>query len=782
MKFGAPCPKSNQTKWRLPVLLVWCLAMGGVSFGSQVSLLDKIAEAERALSRGDNQTAIATWLEAAKQLELAGRRADEAEILINVAEAYQDLGLYSSALEVLTTAKRAQSQQQSATYVKILGTSGAVLLGMRDIEKADIDLTVALSLARQLDETNVSAFIQNNLGNLYAAKQQERNAIAAYSESADIARANGLYSLEARALTNIATLWCRNGKFTNCESVQKEALQVIRSLVDSHDKANLLVTTGLNAMTLLDRFPERRADLIVSAHSILSEASSVSELVGDLRVASYALGYLGNLYEKEHRLQDALRLTRKAVSYADKTNAPESLYRWQWQAGRLLQALQSTDEALRAYRGSVATLQNIRQEFPGAYAGAATAFRESVGVAYFEMIDLLMRRASSLPPERAKAYLTEARDTLEEFKLAELRDYFRDDCVDAYLARASTVEKLAEDVAVIYPISLRDRLELLVQLPSGLERIPVPVSEQSLTAEVRRFRELVQQSDTNLYRAPAQQLYKWLIEPMHGLLKSASKVNTLVFVPDGPLRTIPIAALWNGTEFLAQQFAVAVTPSFRLSDPRPLKRERIKVLLMGLTQSVRNVGLAGPEDFAPLPGVEAELNAINDVYPGGTLLRDESFRLSNVEAELAKTEFSVVHVASHAAFASNVSDSFLLTYNEKFSPDELGRLIGRFRLRETPIELLTLSACESAAGDDRAALGLAGVAVKAGAKSALATLWVVDDYASADLVSSFYRNLRNDTLSKAKALQEAQKELWKASSLYTHPYYWSSFVLINNWL
>ncbi|GJL64912.1 MAG: hypothetical protein NPIRA04_35660 [Nitrospirales bacterium] len=108
-------------------------------------------------------------------------------------------------------------------------------------------------------------------------------------------------------------------------------------------------------------------------------------------------------------------------------------------------------------------------------------------------------------------------------------------------------------------------------------------------------------------------------------------------------------------------------------------------------------------------------------------------------------------------------------------------MIGLYQFRDTPLDLLTLSACETAAGDDRAALGLAGVAIKAGARSALATLWFINDKATSELITEFYRQLQNVSVSKAMALQIAKKTLMSHPS-YQHPGYWSPFLLINNWL
>jgi CHAT domain-containing protein len=115
------------------------------------------------------------------------------------------------------------------------------------------------------------------------------------------------------------------------------------------------------------------------------------------------------------------------------------------------------------------------------------------------------------------------------------------------------------------------------------------------------------------------------------------------------------------------------------------------------------------------------------------------------------------------------------------SMEQLAAYVGLFRFRETPLELIVLSACETAQGDDRSALGLAGIAVKAGARSAVGTLWKVNDVAASELITAFYGRLADPSVSRAAALQDAQRKLL-ADWRYRHPGYWSAFVLISDWL
>jgi CHAT domain-containing protein len=186
------------------------------------------------------------------------------------------------------------------------------------------------------------------------------------------------------------------------------------------------------------------------------------------------------------------------------------------------------------------------------------------------------------------------------------------------------------------------------------------------------------------------------------------------------------------------------------------------------------------QGFSELPNVAAELQAVGQLYRG-KVLKDQEYVVDKVEAELGLAPYSVVHIASHGQFESDVRQTFLLAYDGKLTMDGLEKLISPSRYRDQPISLLTLSACQTAAGDDRAALGLAGVAVKAGASSALASLWFINDQSASMLVAEFYTQLRQPGMSKADALRNAQLRML-ADKRFSHPSYWSPFLLIGNWL
>ena len=233
-----------------------------------------------------------------------------------------------------------------------------------------------------------------------------------------------------------------------------------------------------------------------------------------------------------------------------------------------------------------------------------------------------------------------------------------------------------------------------------------------------------------------------------------------------------MAALHDGRQFVVNQYAIAVTPSMELTDSRPLDRGKLNLLTMGLTESVQG--------FPALPNVAAEVENLRSMY-GGRHLIDNQFLVLSMEREMKNKEVGIVHIASHGVVENDVNNSFLLAYDDKVTMDRLSQLVGLLQSRQHPLELLTLSACETAVGDDRAALGLAGVAVKAGARSALASLWFIDDKATSDLVAEFYRQLQDPNVTKAVSLQRAQQKIMSEPA-HQYPSYWAPFLLINNWM
>jgi CHAT domain-containing protein len=235
-----------------------------------------------------------------------------------------------------------------------------------------------------------------------------------------------------------------------------------------------------------------------------------------------------------------------------------------------------------------------------------------------------------------------------------------------------------------------------------------------------------------------------------------------------------MAALHDGVRFLVEKVAVAVTPGLELMESSPAPAGGDRVMLGGLSESVQG--------FSPLAHVTGEIAHLQKLYPGSQSFTDKAFSKEAISEAILTQEFSVVHIASHGVFSEDIRKSFVLTHDSKLTLDDLERCIRPAQLHDHPLEMLALSACQTAAGDDRAALGLAGVAVKAGARSAFASLWFVNDEAAAKLVGEFYSRLTGGHAGgKALALQEAQKTMLRQDR-FKHPCYWAPFLIIGNWL
>jgi len=587
-------------------------------------------------------------------------------------------------------------------------------------------------------------------GNEQAADGDPEGALASYEESERLATEGGAASLARLANASAVRSLIELGRTERAAGELDRALADVEAVEDPKARAKLRIHLGRSLILLGER--SRAASAFVAA-------SRDARLADDARLDSYALGYGAELYEDAKRTEDALELTRRALFAAQRAAAPDALYRWQWQLARIQRAAGDADAALVAFREAVRTVNGVKQ-----------VASSEVEPLYTGFVDLLLLRAAGTGGGEQQALLGEARDAMEDFKAAELRDYFRDPCLDAQRTAASDT---VPGALVVYPILLPDRLELVTGLGGVLRSYTVPVTRDALIDEVRAFRKKLEKRTTHQYIRHAQVLYEWLIRPLESAISSKG-VNTLVFVPGGALRTIPLAALRDEKtgKFLIEKIAVAITPSLTLTNPAAIDRESVRLLAAGISESV--------QDYRALPYVKHELDAVMEIFPGRRLM-DAEFVASRFETEISDQPFGIVHIASHGEFEADSAESFLLTYDGKLSMDELADLVGRTRFRAQGIELLTLSACQTAAGNDRAALGLAGVALRAGARSALATLWSVNDRAAAALVVEFYTQLAKSGVSRAEALRRAQL-MTLQNHAYRHPSYWSAYLLISSWL
>ncbi|AFZ18401.1 hypothetical protein Mic7113_2609 [Allocoleopsis franciscana PCC 7113] len=815
-------------------IALWQQALTQISAAPERAIIySNLAIAYRQIGQLDR--AIAHWEQAIQiyraQKDEAARSA-QARLFTEQGQAYSDLGQHKRAITLLQSAvKITQNTPNRLTEAAAQGALGSAYWALGDYDQALAAHQTSLKIARELNYPPYITTALNNLGNVYASRgdrytyqaelaqlegnnrefsrlsqaaTQDRTQGKTYFEQSWQA-AQGVSGLEeARALMNWNRLLVRSQRSGASGNAQTQitqhdgnlilknfnrASELLQTAPDSRDKAYALIN-------LAEQISKVEGSNLQPA-TLLEQALTVARKIGDARAESFALGSFAELHEAAGDLNRALALNRKAQFAAQQINAPDSLYRWQWHVGRMLKALGETEQAIAAYEQAIATLQSIRGDIVGANKDLQLDFREQVEPVYRELMTLLLEsppsaKVKSVIPtpksllpnpyiqvslkttksNRAKSSVEQVVDILELLKLAELQNFFGDECVQVALAESEGEAALTDtNTVVVYSVILDKQTHLILRSPDGsLTHYPIAMGRQAIEQKIDQLRYFLELRATEDYLSQAQKIYDWLIRPLEANL-TTFKPNTVVFINDGVLRKVPMAALHDGKEFLIQKYPIATTPSLSLTTRQPVHNNNLSALSLGLTVE--------RSPFASLSNVRAEVEAVNQIL-GGTKLIDEGFTLPNLQTQLQKKSYPIVHIATHGKFGVDAESTFLVGFDQRLSIETLDNLLRSRRSREA-VELLTLSACQTAAGDNRSALGIAGVAVRAGVESALATLWYINDEATVPLIKEFYSQLRQPNVTKAEALRRAQVKMI-ADANYNHPAVWSPFVLIGNWL
>ncbi|MEE3715756.1 CHAT domain-containing protein [Tumidithrix elongata RA019] len=398
--------------------------------------------------------------------------------------------------------------------------------------------------------------------------------------------------------------------------------------------------------------------------------------------------------------------------------------------------------------------------------------------------------------------LQKAFEAIEKAYVSELGIYLGEDLKPPTLNMnqaqdtISEVSKRSGSISVlIYPVILNDRIEILVVPPKELgkpfHRYTNYANEAEIITLLEEYRANLRDSSSQDYLVQAQKLYDWVIRPIDDRLQ-ALKIETVVFVMDSGLRVIPPAAMHDGKQFLMERYASANIPSLRLTRFEERDRKNTNILAMGLTEA--------REGLSALPAVEVEVKTIGTQVLSGVAFLNQDFTVRNMQDQRSKSSYGILHLGTHGQFlADRAKDSYIQFWDSKLRSHQIPEL----RFDKPVIDMLTLSACETAVGNN---LGISGLAIESGARSILASLWTVSDAGTAPLMINFYKVFPS-ALSKATALRQAQLDLLRgkvkiennqivgieglgaialpkgvANVDLRHPYFWSSFILVGNWL
>lgn len=734
---------------------------------------------------------------------------------LHTGQTYLQQGQYFLALDDLRSAQDlAVTPEQQAQASGMLGLTH---YQMRHREQAEALLRQALDSGADADPDR--ARWMATLADLQANRGQREEARILYADAAKLAGDNP--GLRASIRLGQAALLAPEQRLAELARIHDS----LEAITEPTDHARYLLDLGTQAQ-------ESGGAGLKLAYACFQQARQ--ELDDQQpRLLADALGGLAQLYEDQKRHDESSRLNQQAIRLAQGIDAHDLLLDLEWRQARLYRNMKQPTQALAAYQRAVEHIEAIRQDIPVEYNNGRSSFRETLEPVYLGLADVLLAEASHASGEDKTVLLRRARETVELIKQSELEDFLGGRCA-VHRSKGALLEAVDPTTAIIYPILLPERLELLVTSGNEIRQYTQSIQATNLK-ELAHHLALSLRSGEDDIKSVSGQLYAWLIAPIEPWLHQRH-VQTLVMVPDGILRLIPPAALYDGEHYLIENYALAISPGLTLFESAPLQQHGVKVLLAGMSEpgavvehlppiimqefandAERGVKINGKlpssralpmsltdpgatsnqtrgmdvghlndpavlsriKEQLKLPGVVQEMDTLRQELPN-TFLMNDTFTVAEFNREVGLNPYSVVHVASHGIFGSTADTSFVMAHDNIININDLERLFKSRKFEQQPVELLTLSACQTAEGDDRAPMGLSGIALKARVRSTLGTLWPISDEAAPFIMGDFYKALLQPGVSKAQALRQAQISLIKNKKL-ANPFFWSPFILVGNW-
>ncbi len=696
--------------------------------------------------------------------------------------------------EFVVLRDRFATQLHHPLAAQLLTRLAATLQYTGRLERSRQLLDLSLSTLDPQQQPQAAAMAHLVLGNIHRSLEQPDEAIAQYKTAAELATPLSASSLWLDAQINHTRLLLTTKQVPAARALAPAILSRLQTEPLNH---RTLIARLVFAQHWLDvPNPSPPVDRATLAH-LVADGIQAARQRGDRAAEAYGLGILGSAYAQTHQTDTAIQLTRDALALARPLQSPELIYPWEWQLTQLLEIQGDLDGAIAANERAVDTLETLENDLVSSNRDSQFSFRESVEPIYRNLVSLLLTPDTRHTKNQTQANgnngmisqgnLRRARQVIENLQVAELNDFFRTPCISA---RTTEIDQIINQgdrsTAVLYPILLDDRLTVILSLPGdnpqgdALLRYNIAgANPATISRTVDQLRRTLAGNlpESRVY-GPAQTLYEWLIAPFEADLQ-AHQIETLTFVLDGPLRRLPMAVLFDGEQYLIEKYNLAITPGLQLVPPRSLQSVELSPLVAGLSEARHG--------FEAIPAVVDEVKHIRDSFPNSKLLFNESFTTANLLDAIQTNPFPIVHLATHGEFNATPTDTFLLTWDNKINANEFSQVLQSRDLQQNspPIELLILSACQTALGDDRAALGLAGLAVRSGARSTIASLWSVSDESTGLMMQELYQILlhspEQDTLKRAEVLRRAQLSLLQSDDFH-HPFFWAPFILIGSWL
>ena len=792
-------------------------------------------EGLRQYGLGQLRPAIATFESAALLYRAVGNSSQEAAALNNIGLASQDLGDFEQALnylqQALVIARNVESQLVES---EILDNLALVYANLGQVEQAVEFYQQALVIQRQLNNPSEESISLLGLGFAYERLEQYEQAITYYQQALVVQRSIGDRVGEAHTLNNMGMTYYYMGQSDLALQFLEESIAILQELV-SEDVPGQLVLKGY-AFNSLGRIYASLSRLNESWHAYQQSLKILTE-VGDRSGQTIALSRIGDLLVQQNQPELAILFYKRSVNVTEAirqdieglpieyqqsyTNTVADTYRkladLLLQQDRVLEAqqvldllkVQELDDYLHRVRGNEETAQGIDllpqersviEQFDQQLEQAIEFGRELTELEAIPRDDRTPEQEQRLLELREKERQT--RLAYNEFLstpdvqtlIQQLRQTTAGQNIEPLdlISLRRNLGELQQDVVLLYPLILEDRLELVLSTPYAppIHRA-VPVGRVELNQAIAEFRSAL--GDSNSDPQPlAQQLYDWLIRPIEADLEQAN-AQTILYAPDGQLRYIPLAALHDGNHWAIERFRINNITALSLTNLTASPDAEPDVLAAAFATGRYNFERGGRRyGFSGLPFSEIEVERLANLYSDTTQLIDDAFNRNTTLNAI--NDYSIVHLATHAAFVTGQpDDSFIL-----LGDGELITLRDIDELSLTNVDLMVLSGCQTGLGvlgNGEEILGFGYQIQEAGARAAIASLWSVDDGGTQVLMNQFYAVLNRGNVTKTAALQQAQIALINADATLElntfshsdvqalrHPYYWAGFILIGNGL
>jgi len=727
-----------------------------------------------------NQTQYAQALESYEQAltlvrTLCCYRGDEAAIINNLSALYFSLGQNRRALELADQATKIYFKLNTENFAGLQKTEIELLQDVLGEDNSNPTLN-----SRGL---SVRATVGDNADNNVTVKAGQAN-----------------------NLNNLAQLYSNSGKYKEAIALFQKAKTIYQDIGNDLGIGITLDNIGSTYARL------GQSELAISFHQ---QALTQYEKVGDRAGIGVALSNLGRAYASTGKQTEAITNYQKALNIAKEVRDRSTEAVVLANIGDLLTQQKQIETATAFLKQSVNVRESIRQSIRMLPREDRAAYKQSVAYTYRNLAKLLLQQNR----------INEAIQILDLLKVQELQDYLRDvkgndrtsagitlfvpeqsvintdvkslingSPLTAQIQQAATqqqsslatsrslianVQKFGDRAALFYPLLFEDRL-FLVLLPAKSAPIlrSITVQSQEFTNLLQTFRADLQDAGSTDVKESATQLYKYLIKPIEADLKTAN-IELLLYAPDGQLRYIPLAALYDGKQWLIERYSFNYLTASGFLDLQTVKKAPLKAIAAAFTQGQVNFEI-GNEKFAftGLPFAGKEIDKIAATLPNTTRLVDTFFNRNATVAQFG--EYNLIHLATHAAFVIGTpEDSFVLLGNG----DRLNlRELREWKLPNT--QLIVLSACQTAiggvVGSGEEILGFGYQIQRTGARAAIASLWAVSDQGTQLLMSNFYTQLQKGN-NIINSLRESQLSLLQSKqSEFQHPYFWSAFILIGN--